>query len=68
MTTTYKVVGMTCGGCVKSLTTALQGAMPSAGVSVILEGGLVRVEGEHESKTVERAVEGAGFDFAGHAS
>jgi len=65
MTTTYKVEGMTCGGCVKSLTTALEEALPSAKIAVQLEGGLVRVEGDHEAKTVEQTVDDAGFDFAG---
>jgi len=63
--TTYKVEGMTCGGCVKSLTAALEEALPGLAVSVELEGGLVRVDGDHEAKTVEQAVDDAGFDFGG---
>ena len=63
----YRVEGMTCEGCVASLTRALAAALPGAGVRVELEGGLVRIEGPHDPEAVERAVEDAGFDFAGAA-
>lgn len=65
--TTYKVEGMTCGGCVKSLTAALREALPGKQIAVELDGGLVQIEGEHEAKAVEQAVEDAGFDFVGAA-
>lgn len=65
--TTYKVKGMTCGGCVNTLTRALQQALPAAQVKVTLEGGLVRVDGDHTTDAVSQAVEDAGFDYVGPA-
>jgi copper chaperone len=63
-TTTYRVTGMTCGGCVKTLTRALEQALPDAEVEVQLEGGLVRIRGTHALSDVSQAVEDAGFDMA----
>ena len=40
-------------------------ALPNHKVMVQLDGGLVRIEGEHDAKTVEQAVEDAGFDYGG---
>jgi copper chaperone len=65
--TTYKVEGMTCGGCVRSVTNALERALPGVKIEVTLEGGQVAVEGEHQAAQVQEAVEDAGFDFAGAA-
>lgn len=65
MTTTYRVDGMTCGGCVATLTKALERALPDVTVEVVLDGGRVRVDGDHEEAAVEGAVEDAGFDFVG---
>lgn len=62
---TYKVEGMTCGGCVASVTKAIQRVSPALEVDVQLEGGKVVVRGEHGEEQVRDAVEGAGFDFAG---
>jgi copper chaperone len=66
-TKTYRVDGMTCGGCVASLTRALQHALPGLGIEVTLEGGLVRVQGSHDAAKVEQAVSAAGFTFVGPA-
>ena len=65
METTYKVSGMTCGGCANSVTRALTLAVPDAKVEVSLQAGTVRLEGAHDEATVKQAVEGAGFDFGG---
>ncbi len=65
MTTTYSVDGMTCGGCVASVTRALQAAAPDLKFDVSLDDKAVSVDGEHDAKVVEDAVEGAGFDFGG---
>lgn len=64
----YRVEGMTCGGCASSVTKAIQKVAPAATVQVTLEGGQVRVEGEHDEDAVREAVEGAGFDFLGRAA
>lgn len=68
MSGTYKVAGMTCGGCVKSVTAALAKAAPGAAVSVDREAGLVSVAGDVAAETVKRAVEDAGFDYEGEAT
>jgi len=65
---TYLVKGMTCGGCVKSVTNALQHADPTAQVSVELESGKVTLESTLSDDAVKNAVEDAGFDFEGRAA
>ena len=64
---TYKIEGMTCEGCVKSVTRSLQTALPDAKVEVILASKQVRIEGDHDPEKVERCIEEAGFDFGGAA-
>ena len=66
MSDTYKVLGMTCGGCAKSVTNAIQTAAPGSDVNVNLEEKSVSVSGADEA-TVKQAVEDAGFEFAGAA-
>ena len=66
MSETYKVEGMTCGGCVRSVTNAITRLAPNATVAVDLPTGLVTVDGA-DAETVRNAVEGAGFDFGGAA-
>lgn len=65
--TTYKVEGMTCGGCVRSVTKALEQALAGTTIEVTLESGSVEITGDHQAAQVEQAVEDAGFDFAGVA-
>lgn len=67
MTTTYRIEGMTCDGCVRSLSKALTSALPDREIEVILKEGLARVSGKPDDVAVEEAVEGAGFDYAGRA-
>lgn len=66
MSDTYSVLGMTCGGCAKSVTNAIVGAAPGASVEVDLDAKAVTVEGANED-AVKQAVEDAGFEFAGKA-
>ena len=66
MNDTYSVLGMTCGGCAKSVTNAILDAAPGAHVEVNLEAKAVTVEGAEES-AVKQAVEAAGFEYAGKA-
>ena len=68
MTTKYKVSGMTCGGCVRSVTNAITARNAAAKVEVDLPAGIVSVEGDLSEDTVKDAVEGAGFDFGGTAA
>ena len=63
----YQVEGMTCGGCVKSVTNAIQAAASGVEVSVDLDAKTVTVEGGADAAVVERAVLEAGFEFKGVA-
>lgn len=65
MSTTYRINGMTCDGCVRSLTKALENALPGRGIEVVLADGQATVEGASDDAVVERAVEDAGFDYEG---
>ena len=65
MSETYKVNGMTCGGCAKSVTNAIQSAASGSEANVDLEAKTVSVTGAEEA-AVKQAVEDAGFEFAGH--
>ena len=65
MSKTYKVEGMTCGGCSSSVERAIKEAVPGATVEVQLDGGLVTVSGIDNDTAVQQAVEDAGFTFAG---
>ncbi len=60
---TYKVDGMTCGGCARSVTNAITKAAPEAKVSVDLPAGAVTVDGPADEAVVRKAVEAAGFEF-----
>ena len=64
--TTYIVEGMTCQGCVKGITAAIQNRVADADVSVELEGGKVTVSTGDEATVIE-AIEDAGFDYKGTA-
>lgn len=65
MAETYKVDGMTCGGCARSVTNAIVKIAPDAKVDVDLAGGTVTVDGPAAADAVGKAVEAAGFDFRG---
>jgi copper chaperone len=62
----YRVTGMTCGGCVRALTNAVHAAAPAASVAVDLPKGTLTVGGLEEAG-VRRAVEDAGFGFVGRS-
>lgn len=63
----FKVVGMSCGGCVSSVEQAIKSVAPNAEVEVMLDAGLVKVEGLDDNELVRQAVENAGFTFEGEA-
>ncbi|MBB6250417.1 heavy-metal-associated domain-containing protein [Nitrospirillum iridis] len=65
MSASYRVDGMTCQGCARSVTKAIQAVSPTMDVAVDLEAGLVTVTGPLDGVQVKDAVEGAGFDFIG---
>jgi len=66
MSKIYKVNGMTCGGCAKSVTNAIIDAAPGAQVEVNLETKSVSVSGADEA-TIKQAVTDAGFEYMGAA-
>lgn len=68
MSKTYKVSGMTCGGCAASVERAIKNADPKAGVKIDLPTGKVTVDGVESDAVVQKAVEGAGFGFGGLAA
>lgn len=67
MSDTYLVTGMTCEGCVRAVTNAIQRAVPGAGVEVDLTSGKVTVEGADGEQAIAQAVDDAGFGFEGRA-
>lgn len=67
MSAKYKVSGMTCGGCARSVTNAITARASAAKVEVDLPTGIVSVDGDLSEDAVKDAVEGAGFDFEGRA-
>ena len=64
MDKSYKVAGMTCGGCVNSVKKAIE-RIEGLTADVTLEDGKVVVHGAHEPSAIEQAVQEAGFDFKG---
>ncbi len=67
MSDTYLVSGMTCEGCIRAVTNAIQRAVPGAGVNVDLESGKVTVDGAADEPAIALAVADAGFEFGGPA-
>jgi len=59
----YTVEGMTCQGCVRALTKALETGGAN-NICIVLEGGKVSLQGLDASE-VQSIVEDAGFDFMG---
>ncbi len=64
MTHSYRIDGMTCEGCARAITAAIQSAVPDAAVGVDLAEHRVRVEGADE-QAVAKAAEEAGFVYRG---
>jgi copper chaperone len=67
MTRTYRVSGMTCEGCARAVTRAIQRLAPAARVQVDFAGGRVSVAEGPEEGLVAEAVKKAGFGFEGAA-
>jgi copper chaperone len=64
MTITLNVDGMTCGGCVQSVTNVLKGVGGVTGVAVTLEPGraVVETDGSVDAARLIQTVEAAGYD------
>ena len=56
-----KVSGMTCGGCVSSITNALKSMDSKASVTVNLKSQIVTVESEKVQDDIVSAIEDAGY-------
>ncbi len=67
MSETYRIEGMTCGGCANAVTKAIQRLEPGAKVSVDLDSGLVTVQDGPRHEMIAKAAEGAGFTYRGPA-
>lgn len=65
MSATYSVLGMSCQGCAKSVTNAIQAAAPGSEITVDLEAKQITVEGCNDASVIAEAVDDAGFEFAG---
>ncbi|MBM3567590.1 MAG: heavy-metal-associated domain-containing protein [Alphaproteobacteria bacterium] len=68
MKATYRIDGMTCQGCARSVTRAIERAVPTLKASVDHVHGTAAVEGEGDEAAIRRAVETAGFVFKGQAA
>jgi copper chaperone len=66
MANTYNVAGMTCGGCARSVESAIKTEAPGATVTVDLGSAAITVEGATEAQ-VKKAIDEAGFTFIGVA-
>jgi copper chaperone CopZ len=58
---TLTVTGMTCGGCVKSVTRVLNAVEGVTSADVDLAAGRAVVRGDADPQSLVKAVEGAGF-------
>ncbi len=67
MSATYRVSGMSCEGCARAVTRAINRRAPAAAVSVDVAAGRVTVTGEAPSASVIDAVTEAGFTVEGAA-
>ena len=65
MEKTYRVEGMTCGGCAQSVERAINLVAPTATVKVDLKNQRITVENCNDDALVAQAVEGAGFTYGG---
>ena len=63
----YRIEGMTCDGCVRAVTRAIQAAAPQARITVDLRSKTAEIDDAVPPATVAAAVDGAGFKFAGKA-
>lgn len=67
MATTYRVTGMTCGGCARSVEAAIKAVAADAKITIDVAKAAVTVDGASEA-LVKQAVDDAGFGFEGVAA
>lgn len=66
-TITFKVDGMSCEGCVRSVEKAVAGVDPQAGVTVDLATGAVSLTSDKDASEFATAIEDAGYDVMNRA-
>ena len=59
-----RVDGMTCGHCVRAVTSAVESIDPEANVEIYLEDGRLRAETRKSMADVIEAIQGAGYSAA----
>lgn len=64
MTIAFQVPDMTCGHCVKTITSAVDQAVPGAVVAVDLPAHRVTITGTDQADRVEAAIRDAGYEPA----
>ncbi len=57
----FTVSGMTCGGCIKAVTKAIQSADPQAQVKVDLDSQTIELETQLNSNEAQQLITDAGF-------
>ncbi len=62
MEQSFRVAGMSCGHCVRSVTEAVQGIDPTAKVAVDLQSKSVTVNGTADRSRLEAAIRDAGYE------
>lgn len=62
------VTGMTCDGCARAVTKAVQRIAPDAKVDVALQGGTVAIDGPISVEQASAAICDAGFQVTGQAA
>lgn len=60
----FIVNGMTCGGCVRAVTTAIRNVDRDASVDVDLAGRKVSVQSEADAASIEASIADAGYDVS----
>ena len=65
MKRTYKVNGMTCGHCAQAVKSAIENLSSAAAVDVDLADGTVTIDNVPAVDGIKKAVEDAGYEFAG---
>lgn len=68
MSKVYTVNGMTCGGCARSVEQAIKAQKADAVVTIDVSTARVTVENGPDDAAIAKAVDDAGFEYAGTAA
>ncbi len=67
MAKTYIVEGMSCDGCARTVQNSIKDMLPAAEVQIDLQSKRLTVDGINDDDLVQKAVEKAGYTYAGLA-